>query len=191
VEQRDRLNPRKNPYFEHADTAFFLAERQGKPVGRISAQVCELVQKFQVQGTGHFGLFECEDSQETAEGLIHAAESWLQRKGMTRMMGPFNLSINDEMGLLVEGFHRPPFVLMGHHRPYYNGLMNLAGLRKEMDVYAYYRNITRPYTERTQRIMHWATRDHGIRVRRIGNRDFRREMREVLDLFKDAWSDNR
>jgi hypothetical protein len=190
VEQRHRLKPRKNPYFEHADTAFFIAERQGKPVGRISAQVCELVQKFQVRGTGHFGLFECEDSQETAEGLIHAAESWLQLKGMTNMMGPFNLSINDEIGLLVEGFHRPPFVLMGHHRPYYNMLMHHAGLRKEMDVYAYYLDITRPYTERIQRIMHWAIRDPGIRVRRIGGRSFRREMLAVLDLFKDAWSDN-
>ena len=82
---RDRLNSRRNPYFEHADVACFLADRGGEPVGRISAQVCQLAQQFHGRGTGHFGFFECEDSQATADVLFAAAQDWLKRRRMTRM----------------------------------------------------------------------------------------------------------
>ena len=187
---RDRLNSRRNPYFEHADVACFLADRGGEPVGRISAQVCQLAQQFHGRGTGHFGFFECEDSQATADVLFAAAQDWLKRRRITRMLGPFDLSINDEVGLLVEGFDRPPSVLMGHHRPYYRTLMEGAGLQKEMDVYAYYLDITRPYTDRIQRIVQRASRDQRIVVRPIDKRNFGRELRHVLEVFKEGWADN-
>ncbi len=190
AELRDRLRPGKNPYFEHAEAVYFVAERNGKTVGRISAQVCELVQEFQGRGTGHFGMFECEDSQETAGGLFRAAEEWLKLQGMTRVMGPFNLSINDEMGLLVDGFHRPPFVFMGHHRPYYESLVCASGLQKEKDVYAYYGDITAPYPDRVQRILRLAKRDKSIRVRPVNKRHVGRELDVMLQVFNEAWANN-
>jgi GNAT superfamily N-acetyltransferase len=187
---RDRLDSWRNPYFEHADVACFLAKRDGEPVGRISAQVCQLAQQFHGHGSGHFGFFECEDSQATANVLFDAAQNWLKRRRMTRMLGPFDLSINDEVGLLVEGFDRPPSFLMGHHRPYYQTLMEGTGLQKEMDVYAYYLDITRPYTDRIQRIVQRASRDQRIVVRPIDKKNFARELRHVLEVFKAGWADN-
>jgi hypothetical protein len=190
AEQRDRLNPRKNPFFEHAEVALFVAERRGRIVGRISAQVCELAQEYHGRGTGHFGFFECEDSQDTADGLFCAAESWLKRKGMTRFMGPFSLSINDETGLLVEGFHRPPFVFMPHHRPHYESLLRNVGLEKEKDVYAYYLDITRPYPDRVQRILKVAGRDKRYRVRPVDKKHIDRDLDVMLQIFNEAWEDN-
>jgi hypothetical protein len=190
AELRNRLNPRKNAFFEHAEVVLFLAERDGKTVGRISAQVCELAQVHQGRGTGHFGFFECEDSQKTADGLFRAAERWLTQKGMTRAVGPFSLSINDETGLLVDGFHRPPSVLMGHHRPYYESLLDGVGLQKEKDLYAYYLDITRSYPDRIRRILDAADRNKKIRVRPVNRRYIGRELGVMLQIFNEAWEDN-
>jgi hypothetical protein len=190
AELRSRLLPSKNPYFEHAEVAYFVGERNGHTVGRISAQVCGLAQEYQGRGTGHFGLFECEDCQETADGLFHAAEDWLRGRGMTRLMGPFNLSINDEMGLLVEGFHRPPSVFMGHHRPYYESLIRGSGLHREKDAYAYYLDITRPYPDRIQRILRVVERDRRIRVRPMDRKNIHRELEVMLEIFNEAWVKN-
>lgn len=187
---RDRISPQKNPYFQHADVAFFLAERSGKVVGRISAQVCKLAQRYHGEGTGHFGLFECENVTDTARALFDAAEHWLKGKGMSRILGPFDLSINDEVGMLVDGFDHPPYVLMGHHRPYYRPLLEGLGLRKEVDMYAYYLDISRDYTDRIQRIVQRASRDSRITISPIGKRELDRELRLVLDIFKESWADN-
>ncbi|MEA3038961.1 MAG: hypothetical protein QOE79_1474, partial [Sphingomonadales bacterium] len=108
------LDPRTNPWFEHAEARLFLAERDGRPVGRISAQVDQLVLQHMGAGIGQWGMFEAEDA-EIAEALIHRAEAWLRGRDMTRSMGPFSLSIWDEPGLLVEGFDHPPTVMMGHN----------------------------------------------------------------------------
>ena len=187
---RERISRRRNPYFEHADAAYFLAERDGKPVGRISAQVCELVQKYQGAGTGHFGMFECEDRQETANALFAAGEAWLSERNMTRVMGPVDFSINDEIGMLVEGFERSPCVMMGHHLPYYLQLMEQAGFQKEIDLFAYYKDITQPFSDRIERIMSWAADGVSMNIRAVAKKDYDRELRLVLDIFRDAWSEN-
>ena len=115
------LNPRKNPWFEHARAQLWLAERGGKVVGRISAQVDDLVLEHMGAGTGQWGMFEALDA-EAAAALIATAEDWLREQGMTRALGPFSLSIWDEPGLEIEGFDEPPTAMMGHHRPEYRAM---------------------------------------------------------------------
>jgi hypothetical protein len=190
MQLRERLSPRRNPYFRHADVACFIAERSGTVVGRISAQVCELVQRFQGAGTGHFGLFECENVPDTARALFSAAETWLAANGMSRVLGPFDLSINDEVGMLVDGFEHPPFVLMGHHQPYYRPLLETIGLQKEIDLHAYFLDISQRYTDRIERIVRRASRDTSITIQAIEKKDFDRELRIVLDIFRESWADN-
>lgn len=185
-----RLSASRNPYFEHAEAAYFIAERDGKTVGRISAQVCQLAQQHHGEGTGHFGFFESEDSRDTARALFATAEEWLKSKGMRRLVGPFNLSINDEMGVLVDGFHRPAFAFMGHHRPYYDGLFVGEGFEKEKDVFAYYANLERPYPRRIERALGEVSRDPRVRVRPMDRGDIRREVRVMSEVFNDAWQGN-
>ena len=120
------INPAKNPWFEHARAQLWLAERSGKPVGRISAQVDELVQKEMGEGTGQWGMFEALDA-EAAAALIATAEDWLRSQGMKRAIGPISLSIWDEPGLEIEGFGQAPTAMMGHHRPEYRGWIEAAG----------------------------------------------------------------
>lgn len=187
---RDRICPRRNPYFQHADVAFFLAERDGQVVGRISAQVCALSQIHHGNGTGHFGLFDCENCPQTAGLLFEAAERWLKSKGMSRLLGPFDLSINDEAGMLVDGFQHPPYVLMGHHHAYYGPLLEGLGMRKEIDMHAFYLDISRQYTRRIERIVQRAALDTRISVEVVKKKDFARELRTILDIFRESWRDN-
>ncbi|TWT67461.1 N-acetyltransferase [Allorhodopirellula solitaria] len=190
AEIRSRLNPKKNPYFEHANAALFLAERGGRVVGRISAQICQLAQRHHGTGDGHFGFFECDDSSQTSDALFNAAETWLAERSMSRMVGPFNLSIHEEAGLLIDGFHRPPFVFMTHNPPYYQRLFDEAGMRREMDVYAYYLDITLPYQERIARILKAAGRNSKISLRNVDKGNLKAELGLLLELFNESWAEN-
>ena len=127
------LDPKKNPWFLHAKAQLWLAERGGRPVGRISAQVDQLVQEHMEPGTGQWGLFEALDA-EAAQALIATAEQWLRNEGMTRALGPVSISIWDEPGLLIEGFEQSPMVMMGHHRPEYRAWIEAAGYAKARDL---------------------------------------------------------
>ena len=113
-ERLEHLDPKKNPYFEHAEVGYWLALRGERPVGRISAQVDRLHLERYDDATGHFGFLEAEDDAEVFAALFEAAETWLKARGMHRVTGPFTLSINDETGLLIEGFETPPYLMMGH-----------------------------------------------------------------------------
>ena len=123
------IAPGRNPWFEHARAQLWLAERGGRPVGRISAQVDDLVQQHMGAGTGQWGMFEALDG-EGAAALIAAAEDWLRAQGMTRALGPISLSIWDEPGLEIEGFEEDPTAMMGHHRPEYRAWIEAAGYAK-------------------------------------------------------------
>src|SRR6478609_285335 len=130
------LNPKKNPWFEHARAQFWLAFRGDKVVGRISAQVDDLVLEHMGAGTGQWGMFEALDA-EAAAALIKTAEDWLRAQGMTSAMGPISLSIWDEPGLEIEGFDEPPTVMMGHHKPEYQAWIEAAGYSKAKDLLTY------------------------------------------------------
>ena len=183
------INPRKNPWFEHARACFWLAERHGKPVGRISAQVDELVQQHMGQGTGQWGMFEACDGQAAA-CLIAKAETWLCEQGMTSALGPISLSIWDEPGLEIEGFTEAPTVMMGHHRPEYHAWIEAAGYSKAKDLVTYEVDIAHWWDERIARLIELGERNPRIRLRQVDKRRFAEEASVILHLLNDAWSDN-
>jgi hypothetical protein len=182
--------PKTNPWFLHAEAAFWLAERGGKVVGRISAQVDELVLEHMGPGTGQWGMFECIDDQAVADALFAAAANWLSAKRMTRMLGPFSLSIWDEPGLLVQGFELPPTVMMGHHLPYYKRLVHGAGHAEAKTLYAYELAIDQGFPKNVNRIVEFAEKSDRIVMRRVDKSRFDEEAALILDILNDAWSDN-
>ena len=183
------LNPKKNPWFEHARAQLFLALRGERVVGRISAQVDELVLEHMGAGTGQWGMFEALDGEAAAE-LIATAENWLREQGMTRALGPFSLSIWDEPGLEIEGFAEAPTVMMGHHRPQYEGWVEAAGYRKAKDLLTYEVNITHWDDPLINRLIAAGERNPKIRIRKVDKSRFDEEARTILNLLNDAWSDN-
>ncbi|MGZ3476597.1 MAG: hypothetical protein ACXWUG_22260, partial [Polyangiales bacterium] len=137
MDMGDRMNPKKNPFFEHAEGTTFIAVRNGQDVGRCTAQIDKLhIEKYQ-DDTGFFGFLDTIDDPSVARALLDAAADWLRKKGMKKMRGPMSLCINEEIGCLVEGFDTPPAILMPHLREYQGGLIEQAGLTKEKDVYAW------------------------------------------------------
>jgi GNAT superfamily N-acetyltransferase len=183
------ITPGKNPWFEHAVAQFWLAERDGKMVGRISAQVDELVQEHMGQGTGQWGFFDALDA-EAAQALIKTAEGWLREHGMTRALGPISLSIWDEPGLEIEGFDEEPTVMMGHHRPEYQGWIEAAGYSKARDLVTYELNIEHWDDPKIDRLIAMGERNPRIRIRMVDKSRFKQEARLILNLLNDAWSSN-
>lgn len=189
VEVYGLLTPGKNPWFEHAEAAFFLAERDGRVVGRISAQVDRLVLEHMGEGTGQWGMFEAED-EETGAALIAAAEGWLRGRGMTRSLGPFSLSIWDEPGLLIQGHDHPPTVMMGHNKAAYEAMVEGAGYVKAKDLYTYDLDVGQSFPPLIQRIVQSGERSDRIRIRRVDKSRFDEEAALILGILNDAWSDN-
>jgi GNAT superfamily N-acetyltransferase len=183
------ITPGKNPWFEHARAQLWLAERGGKVVGRISAQVDELVQQHMGQGTGQWGMFEAL-SDEAAVALIATAEDWLREQGMSRALGPISLSIWDEPGLEIEGFSEPPTVMMGHHRPEYAQWIEAAGYRKAKDLLTYEVDIAHWDDPKINRLIAAGERNPHIRIRQVDKSKFNAEARIILNLLNDAWSSN-
>jgi hypothetical protein len=181
--------PRRNPWFLHGRAAFFLARKDGRDVGRISAQVCELVQERR-PGLGQWGLFETVDDAEVAAALIGAAEQWLREQGMSRAQGPISISIWDEPGLLVAGFDSPPKVMMGHHLPWYERHVLAAGYQGVKDLYAYSVAVDRPFPEFVNRIVAAGEKNRRIRVRPVELARFDSEARTILEILNEAWSNN-
>ena len=183
------ISEKKNPWFGHARAELFLAERDGKTVGRISAQVDDLVLEHMGPGTGQWGMFEALDG-ETAAKLIETAEGWLRDQGMTRALGPISLSIWDEPGLEIEGFSEPPTAMMGHHRPEYQAWIEGAGYEKAKDLITYALDITNWHDPLIERLIAAGERNPRIRIRNVDKSRFDQEAQLILNLLNDAWSDN-
>lgn len=183
------ITPGKNPWFEHARAQLWLAERAGRVVGRISAQVDELVQQAMGQGIGQWGFFDALDG-EAAEELIKTAEDWLRGQGMTSSLGPISLSIWDEPGLEIEGFDEPPTAMMGHHRPEYRTWIEAAGYVKAKDLLTYELDITHWEDPKIDRLITMGERNARIRIRMVDKSKFNDEARLILNLLNDAWSNN-
>lgn len=183
------ITPGKNPWFEHAKAELWLAERGGKVVGRISAQVDELVQEHMGKGIGQWGFFDALDA-EAAAALIKTAEQWLRDQGMTSSLGPISLSIWDEPGLEIEGFAEPPTAMMGHHRPEYQAWIEAAGYGKAKDLVTYGLNIEHWEDPMIDRLIAMGERNSHIRIRMVDKSKFKEEARLILNLLNDAWSSN-
>ena len=193
-EVRSLLDARKNPWFRHAEARFFLAERDGEIVGRISAQMDSLLADIPASqgggaGMGHWGMFEAADAQ-AAEALLAEASAWLGGRGAERSMGPFSLSVWDEPGLLVDGHDHPPTVMMGHHRPDYQAWVEAAGYAPAKDLMTYELRIDRPFPPTVQRVVASGERNTRLRIRKVDKSKFDREAALILNILNDAWSDN-
>jgi hypothetical protein len=186
MERRDALDFSKNPFFEHAEAQYFLAVRDGRDVGRISAQVDKLIKEPSI---GQFGLIVAEDDAEVFRALFAAAEDWLRKRGRTRIQGPFNLTINEETGLLVDGFTTPPMIFMSHDPKYAGARIEAQGYAKAKDVIAYLYDMTNGLPRTISRMLE-RHKPVGMTVRNIDMKNYDREFDTVINIFNDAWSQN-
>lgn len=189
-ERLDHLDQAKNPFMRAIEVRYWLAHRDGEPVGRVSAQVNRRHLERHRDGTGHFGFLEAVDDAQVFATLMATAEDWLRERRMERIAGPFNLSINDESGLLVEGFAMPPSMMMGHAQPYYGPRLEALGYLKAKDLIAYDVDATVPWPVATQRLIARAERMQGLRIRPLEMRRYQDEIRTIVRIFNDAWADN-
>jgi hypothetical protein len=187
-----RLDRDRNPFFHHAEAEYLLALRDGEPVGRVSAHVDHRFNEFQDNRWGMFGFFECEDSPETAHALLEAAAGWLRARDRDLMVGPMDFTTNDECGLLVEGYERPPMILSSWHHPYYRALLEGEGLEKAMDLLMWSLHISGRSRVRDA-IWRRAERvesEYGIVVRPMRKRDLDAEVSRFLEVYNAAWERN-
>ncbi|QNN65210.1 N-acetyltransferase [Sphingomonas rhizophila] len=188
-EVRGLIDPKKNPWFGHGRAALFLARRNGEVVGRISAQVDDLVLEHMQAGLGQWGFFDALD-EDAALALIARAEDWLRGEGMTRAMGPISLSIWDEPGLLIKGFADKPVVMMGHHLPHYAGWIEKAGYAKAKDLVTYEVPTSIDYPPAINRLLEIGEKNPRIRLRDVDKSNFDAEAQTILTILNDAWADN-
>jgi hypothetical protein len=188
MERREHLSS-KNPTSLHVTWQAWVAKRDGVPVGRIMAQIDTLHRELHGPDTGHFGMLDAVDDPEVFRSLIATAETWLREQGAVNITGPFTLNINQESGLLVEGFDTPPSVFMNHNHPYYEQHLTAQQYAPAMDLLAYWmRTDELNFPAPLKRMM---DRERGnIRIRTLDRSKFEAEMQILRDIFNDAWAKN-
>ena len=194
-ERMEFLNRDKNPYFEHAEAEYFVAERDGEPIGRITAQVDERWDEFQGGSDAMFGFFETANDPEVATALLEAANEWAQSKSRSRILGPMDFTTNDEVGVLIEGFERRPMILEPWHPPYYRELIEAGGFGKAMDLQMWELQFgDLKEGERFDPSIHAAAKkaleDEGIEIRNMRKSDMAGEVRRFMDVYNEAWGNN-
>jgi GNAT superfamily N-acetyltransferase len=186
------LTRKLNAYFKHGEAEYFLARRDGRVVGRITAQVDRAFNEYHDSRWGMFGFLEFEDDLELLRTLLDTAEAWLRTRGCDRMVGPMDFSMNEESGILTEGFELEPYIRQPWHPPYYQQRCEEAGLDKAMDLYSWWLQIAD--RERMHPILpkaaETARTKHGIKIRRMSRLHLRREMDEFAKVYNAAWSQN-
>ncbi|MEP1151924.1 MAG: GNAT family N-acetyltransferase [Balneola sp.] len=191
MDQNKLIDPKKNPYFENAEMALFIAEHNGKIAGRISAVVDHRFNKHHGTKTGHFGFFECIDDQETANLLFRVASDWLREKGMKDILGPASPGMMDTIGLLVDGFDKQPYLMMPYNKPYYQQLIENAGFKEDMDLLAFVVDKKDIDLTRFQRALDLVYRRYpSLHIRKVNKRKLNEEVEIVRNIYNQAWKDN-
>jgi hypothetical protein len=185
---KERLHPKKNPFFNRAEATLFTAWKGDKLVGRCSAQVDHEHLKVWSDQTGFFGFFDTIDDVEVGNKLVGAASEWLSRRGMKRMMGPFSLYVNEEVGVLIEGFETPPVLMMAHSRKYQAKLAEAAGLVKEKDLFAWRYGKDIGFPDRVMKAWQSIKELPEVQLRSVDPKHMKREIRAIMDIYNDAWS---
>jgi hypothetical protein len=192
IERRLFLTPRFNAFFKHGEAQLFLARRDGRVVGRISAHIDHAFNAFHDSRWGMWGFFECEDDQEAADALLAAAESWHRTRGRDRMVGPMDFTMNDESGIVIEGGELDAMIRQPWHPPYYRELCERAGLEKAMDLLMWNLEVS-DRSRILPVIVELAERcgpDHGIGLRHMTRRTLRRDLDVFGEIYNAAWSRN-
>jgi GNAT superfamily N-acetyltransferase len=192
LERRLFLNRRLNAFFSHGEAAYFLARRDGRVVGRITAHINHAFNEHHDSKWGWFGFLELEDDLEVARALLDAAARWLGERGCERMVGPADFSMNDESGVLIEGFDLRPMIRQPWHPPYYQRLMEEAPMAKAMDLLMWNLEVS----DRSKvlpvifELAEKVESEHGIRVRPMRRRQLRKDLDAFAEVYNSAWSEN-
>jgi GNAT superfamily N-acetyltransferase len=192
LERRMFLSRRMNAFFSHGDAKYMLARRGERVVGRITAQINHAFNDHRKKSWGWFGFIEFEDDPEVARALLDAAGDWLKQRGCERMVGPANFAMNDECGILIEGFELRPMISQPWHPPYYQRVLEEVGMTKAMDLLMWKLEVT----ERDKvlpviwELAEKAQSEHGIRVRPMRRRQLRKDMDSFAEVYNAAWSEN-
>lgn len=190
MDRRKLMDKKKNPFYQHAEAEFFLAERHGEVVGRIGAIINHNHNKEHAESMGFFGFFDCVDDQQVATALLDTAREFVRSHGATALRGPVTPSVNDEYGLLVDGFDQTPALLMPYNPPYYAALLEGYGLKKIKDLYAYHMKQATVYTERLERANRLVKERQGIEFKSLDMKNFKKELEKVKAVYNSAWAKN-
>ena len=192
LERRFFLNRKLNPYFKHGEAEYFLALRDDRVVGRISAQIDHAFNEFHESRWGMFGFLELEDDQEAMTALLSAAEDWLRTRSCERMVGPMDFSMNEESGVLIEGHELQPLIRQPWQPSYYQRLCEEAGLSKAMDLYSWFLDISdrEDMLPILFELDKRAKEEHGVTIRKMSRRHLRKEMDRFAEIYNAAWAEN-
>jgi len=189
-ERRDLFDRARHPFFRHAEGAFFLARRNGQPVGRIEAIANHAHNQFHEDRVGFFGAFESEDDRAVSDALLERAARWLGERGLQVMRGPVTHSTNEETGLLIEGFDEPPMIGMPYNPPYYAALLEAFGLTKAKDVYGWEVRAEQTIPEKIHRVADIVRKHTNVVVRRANFADYAGEIRRAMGVYNASWTRN-
>jgi GNAT superfamily N-acetyltransferase len=194
-ERMEFLDRSKNPYFEHAEAEYFLAERDGEPVGRITAQIDRRWDQYQGGSDGIFGFFETVEDAEIARALLEAASDWIGERGRERILGPMDFTTNDELGILIEGYELRPMILQPWHPPYYRDLIEGLGFSKTIDLLMWHLGLGElkqgnEFHPMIHAAAEKARTEHGMTIRNMRKREMEAEVKRFMDVYNDAWGDN-
>ena len=191
IQQKGLLDTRKNPFFKEADIALFLAYHNGRIAGRIAAIHNHSYNRYNNESAGFFGFFECIENQLVADLLFRVAGDWLRGRGCTKLLGPMNPGLLDEIGIQVEGFDKYPAIMMPHSKPWYDDLIKNAGLSKEMDLFSYKVTQQSVSYERMDRAVEIVKkRTPGLSIRPVNIKRFDQEIDIIHHIFNKAWAKN-
>jgi len=190
-DQKKFFDPRHNGYYDHSEVQLYLAWDGDKVTGRISAHTNTQHNIEHKDRVGFFGFFECEDNLEAADALFQAAVEWNKAKGMDTVRGPMNFSVNEECGLLVDGFDTPPYIMMTHHLPYYEKLLLNSGFHKAKDLYAFSFEVG-PLPEKIERTAQYVMKRNSCTIRTLSKnkKQQKEDIRTVFEIYRKAWQYN-
>lgn len=189
AERKRFFNTRHNPFFQHAEAAYFMARRNGEPRGIVGVAIDHNYIAFQKEQVGLFGFFEVQRDYDAAAGLLDAARDWVRQRGMHVLRGPFSFSTNQEVGLLIDGFDCDPVVLTTYNPPYYREYVERYGLVKAKDLYAYWLDAG-PLPESMAQAAERVQQRASVRIRKMEMRNFQQEAMLVREIYNRAWSGN-
>jgi 8-amino-7-oxononanoate synthase len=184
------IDEKRNPFYKHAEAKFFIAQDDGRDIGRVAAIINKSHNKIYNDKTGFFGFFECVNNQEVANALFLAVKDWLKSKGMTSVRGPVSPSINDEVGMLVDGFQHSAAFMMPYHLPYYGKLVEAAGFAKEKDMLAWHVDEAKTLTPKLKRVTDLMRERADVSIRSLDMKHFDEEVNLIKDLYARGWEEN-
>lgn len=192
IDAKEVLTKKKNPFFEHSDADLFLARREGKVVGRIAAICDNNYNAFHECKVGFFGFYDVINDQEVSDKLLDTAIEYAKEKGFNRILGPTNFTTNETAGMLVEGFDRPPTLMMTYNHAYYQELIENYGFRKEMDMYAYFiaSKTANDKSLRLASMLEERLKRKGITIRNVNTKKLNQEINSIREIYRSAWEKN-